>query len=144
MARHIGAALRLKPAQRRAGVGHGLGGGEGFGSDQKQGVFGLQAFEHASQLVPVHIRHKVKTLAWHHKVLQGQHRHLRAQVRAANANVHHNAWIHHLIKDVPTKAEFSKYEWQKDHQENKTGTKEAYSPNKYKLQTKADYESWRP
>ena len=41
-------------------------------------------------------------------------------------------------------SEFSKYEWQKDHQENKTGTKEAYSPNKYKVQTKADYESWHP
>ena len=55
-----------------------------------------------------------------------------------------HAWIHHLIKEVPTKAEFAKYVWQKDHQENKTGTDEAYNPNKYKPQTKADYESWRP
>jgi NADH dehydrogenase len=66
------------------------------------------------------------------------------EVEATKIPPEWHAWIHHLIKDVPTKAEFSKYEWQKDHQENKTGTKEAYSPNKYKLQTKADYESWRP
>jgi len=37
-----------------------------------------------------------------------------------------------------------RYGWQKDHQENKTGTDEAYNPNKYKPQTKSDYESWRP
>jgi len=66
------------------------------------------------------------------------------EVEATKIPPEWHAWIHHLIKDVPTKAEFSKYEWQKDHQENKTGTKEAYSPNKYKVQTKTDYESWRP
>ena len=66
------------------------------------------------------------------------------EVEATKIPPEWHAWIHHLIKEVPTKAEFLKYEWQKDHQENKTGTKEAYSPNKYKVQTKADYESWRP
>jgi NADH dehydrogenase len=66
------------------------------------------------------------------------------EVEATKIPPEWHAWIHHLIKEVPTKAEFSKYEWQKDHQENKTGTKKAYSPNKYKVQTKADYESWRP
>jgi NADH:ubiquinone oxidoreductase subunit len=66
------------------------------------------------------------------------------EVEATKIPPEWHAWIHHLIKEVPTKAEFLKYEWQKDHQENKTGTKAAYSPNKYKVQTKADYESWRP
>ena len=66
------------------------------------------------------------------------------EVEATKIPPEWHAWIHHLIREVPTKAEFSKYEWQKDHQENKTGTKEAYSPNKYNLQTKPDYESWRP
>ena len=66
------------------------------------------------------------------------------EVEATKIPPEWHAWIHHLIKEVPTKAEFSKYEWQKGHQENKTGTKEAYSPNKHKVQTKADYESWRP
>ena len=66
------------------------------------------------------------------------------EVEATKIPPEWHAWIHHLIKEVPTKAEFSKYEWQKDHQENMTGTEEAYNPNKYKPQTKADYESWRP
>ena len=39
--------------------------------------------------MPVHIRHKVKSLAQCHEVLQRQHGHLRPQVRAANADVHH-------------------------------------------------------
>ena len=39
--------------------------------------------------MPVHIRHKVKSLARCHEVLQRQHGHLRSQVRAANADVHH-------------------------------------------------------
>ena len=37
----------------------------------------------------VHIRDKVKAFARQHNILQGQHRHLRAQVGAANADVHH-------------------------------------------------------
>lgn len=67
-----------------------------------------------------------------------------SEVEATKIPPEWHAWIHHLIKEIPNKDEFSKYGWQKDHQENKTGTKEAYSPNKYKVQTKADYESWRP
>ena len=67
-----------------------------------------------------------------------------SEVEATKIPPEWHAWIHHLIKEVPTKAEFAKYGWQKDHQENKTGTHEAYNPNKYKSQTKADYESWRP
>ena len=67
-----------------------------------------------------------------------------SEVEATKIPPEWHAWIHHLIKEIPSKGEFSKYGWQKDHQENKTGTKEAYSPNKYKVQTKADYESWRP
>jgi NADH dehydrogenase len=67
-----------------------------------------------------------------------------SEVEATKIPPEWHAWIHHLIKDTPTKADFSKYDWQKDHEENKTGTEEAYNPNKYRPQTKADYESWRP
>ena len=67
-----------------------------------------------------------------------------SEVEATKIPPEWHAWIHHLIKEVPTKTEFAKYGWQKDHQENKTGTDKAYNPNKYKPQTKADYESWRP
>ena len=67
-----------------------------------------------------------------------------SEVEATKIPPEWHAWIHHLIKEIPNKDEFSKYGWQKDHQENKTGTEDAYNPNKYKSQSKADYESWRP
>jgi NADH dehydrogenase len=43
-----------------------------------------------------------------------------SEVEATKIPPEWHAWIHHLIKEVPTKADFSKYGWQKDHQENKT------------------------
>ena len=36
-----------------------------------------------------------------------------SEVEATKIPPEWHAWIHHLIKEVPTKAEFTKYEWQK-------------------------------
>lgn len=60
-----------------------------------------------------------------------------------------NAWLRHTIKDFPKN--IAKYDWQKDHEPNYTGTKIAYHPlinhtdNTIK-HTKyvGDYESWKP
>ena len=41
-----------------------------------------------------------------------------SEVEATKIPPEWHAWIHHLIKEVPTKADFSKYDWQKDHHEN--------------------------
>ena len=43
-------------------------------------------------------------------------------------------WIHHTINEVP-KEEAAKFHWQKDHSQNKTGTKDAYRPNKISKKT---------
>ena len=37
-------------------------------------------------------------------------------------------WIHFLIEKIPSKTE-KKFGWQKQHQENLTGTKKAYKPD---------------
>ena len=37
-------------------------------------------------------------------------------------------WIHHLIKNKPLNDE-NKFRWQKEHEENLTGTAEAYKPD---------------
>ena len=37
-------------------------------------------------------------------------------------------WIHFLIENIPSKSE-KKFVWQKQHQENFTGTKKAYKPD---------------
>ena len=89
VARHIAPALRVKPRQGRARVGHGLGRSEGLGCDEEQRALGPQALEHMVQLVPVHIRHKVKALAGGAELFERAHGHVRAQVRSTNANVHH-------------------------------------------------------
>ena len=44
-------------------------------------------------------------------------------------------WIHHTIDKIPNNNE-RKYLWQKEHLENKTGTKESYRPTKIKKDDK--------
>jgi len=52
-------------------------------------------------------------------------------------------WIHHTIDKIPDNNE-KKYLWQKEHSENKTGTKESYRPTKIKKDDKLKkYESWK-
>ena len=52
-------------------------------------------------------------------------------------------WIHHTIDKIPNNNE-SKYLWQKEHLENKTGTKESYRPTKIKKDNKIKkYETWK-
>ena len=52
-------------------------------------------------------------------------------------------WMHHTIDKVPDNSE-KKYSWQKNHLENKTGTKESYKPIKIKKDDKLKkYETWK-
>ena len=53
-------------------------------------------------------------------------------------------WMHHTIDKVPDEKNEKKYSWQKDHSENKTGTKESYKPVKIaKNNIKKKYETWK-
>jgi NADH:ubiquinone oxidoreductase subunit len=52
-------------------------------------------------------------------------------------------WMHHTTDKIPDKNE-KKHIWQKDHQENRTGLKDAYNPIKIKKNNKLKkYESWK-
>tara|TARA_X000001036_G_scaffold308682_1_gene287345 strand:+ start:1711 stop:2061 length:351 start_codon:yes stop_codon:yes gene_type:complete len=52
-------------------------------------------------------------------------------------------WMHHTIDKIPDKDE-KKYIWQKDHLENKTGSKDSYKPVKIKKDSKfKKYETWK-
>lgn len=61
----------------------------------------------------------------------------------------HYNWLHHTSDEFPL-SEGLKYDWQKPHQHNLTGTKMAYRPagHVYKggVRPKAtgDYEAWKP
>ncbi|MDC0937727.1 NADH-ubiquinone oxidoreductase subunit NDUFA12 family protein [Pelagibacteraceae bacterium] len=53
-------------------------------------------------------------------------------------------WIHHTIDKIPDTKTEKKHSWQKNHAENKTGTKDSYRPVKIKkndIQKK--YETWK-
>ncbi len=52
-------------------------------------------------------------------------------------------WMHHTTNEIPSK-ENKRFLWQKDHQENLTGTENSYKPNKIeKSDNQKKYESWK-
>ena len=52
-------------------------------------------------------------------------------------------WMHHTTDKVPSDNE-KKYNWQKEHSENKTGSKNAYKPIKIKKNDKIKkYDTWK-
>ena len=55
-------------------------------------------------------------------------------------------WIHYQTDTNPSRSEIKKYSWQTPHSENKTGTSDAYKPNKITNKQKdfKKYESWKP
>ena len=56
------------------------------------------------------------------------------------------SWIHHTTDRTPFDKIEKKYSWQKPHQDNQTGSKKAYKPNKIIKKTKEfqKYETWKP
>ena len=58
-----------------------------------------------------------------------------------------HSWIHFLRRDIPSD-DMKKFSWQKQHEENLTGTKKAYKPegslaSNLKTNMKK-YETWKP
>ena len=64
-------------------------------------------------------------------------------IEATKINSDWFMWMHHTIDKIPNDNE-EKYIWQKEHLENKTGTKYAYKPIKIKKNNKLKkYETWK-
>ena len=53
------------------------------------------------------------------------------------------SWIHFTRNKIENVHQLNKYNWQKNHKSNQTGTKDAYSPSKNKNATKKKYTSWK-
>ena len=71
-------------------------------------------------------------------------------IEASKIPSHWHAWLHKSI-DSPPLDYTHKYDWQKNHEPNFTGTKNAYFPNSHPLsksydpkKNEKDYESWTP
>jgi NADH:ubiquinone oxidoreductase subunit len=53
------------------------------------------------------------------------------------------SWIHFTNNKIENKHTLKKYDWQKPHQSNQTGTDNAYYPNKNDEQIKKRYKTWK-
>ena len=53
------------------------------------------------------------------------------------------SWIHHINNKIENSHELKKYNWQKEHEPNPTGTNKAYNPNKNNDATKKKYSTWK-
>ena len=51
-------------------------------------------------------------------------------------------WMHHTVNETPN-INNVKYNWQKKHEQNLTGTQKAYKPNKITKKIKKKYETWK-
>jgi len=53
------------------------------------------------------------------------------------------SWMHYTQNKIENIHNFEKYNWQKPHQSNQTGTENSYHPNKNNEKNKKKYESWK-
>ena len=51
--------------------------------------------------------------------------------------------MHHTPNKIEKNHDLKKFNWQKPHQPNLTGTESAYYPNKNKNATNKKYKSWK-
>ena len=65
------------------------------------------------------------------------------EIDASKIPVEWYSWIHFTPNKIENNHDLKKYEWQKPHQPNLTGTESAYYPNKNKDGNKKKYSSWK-
>tara|TARA_Y100000817_G_scaffold67691_1_gene51345 strand:- start:48 stop:428 length:381 start_codon:yes stop_codon:yes gene_type:complete len=70
----------------------------------------------------------------------------KGEINASKIDSDWFSWIHYQTDKIPSENPEKKHIWQKPHKENKTGTSEAYKPNKITNKNKdfKKYESWKP
>ena len=65
------------------------------------------------------------------------------EIDASKIPVEWYSWMHFTKNKIEKNHDLQKYEWQKPHQPNLTGTSLAYYPNKKKNALKKKYNSWK-
>ena len=64
------------------------------------------------------------------------------EVDASKIPVEWYSWMHFTPNKIEKDHELKKFDWQKPHQPNLTGTESAYYPNKNKNASNKKYKSW--
>ena len=69
----------------------------------------------------------------------------KSDVEATKINTDWYLWMHHTVDKIPDEiSKKNKFKWQKNHLENKTGTKESYKAVQIKKNNvKKKYETWK-
>ena len=65
------------------------------------------------------------------------------EIDASKIPVEWFSWIHFTSNKIEKNHDLKKYNWQKPHQSNLTGTDSAYYPNKEKNAAEKKYKSWK-
>ena len=65
------------------------------------------------------------------------------EIDASKIPVEWYSWMHFTQNKIEKEHDLKKYQWQKPHQHNLTGTDSAYYPNKNKDAIKKKYKSWK-
>ena len=65
------------------------------------------------------------------------------EIDASKIPIEWYSWMHFISNKIEKKHDLNKYNWQKPHQFNQTGTENAYHPNKNNEQIKKKYSSWK-
>ena len=53
------------------------------------------------------------------------------------------SWMHHMNNKIENDHNLKKYDWQKEHLPNQTGSENSYHPKKYHNAVKKKYKSWK-
>ena len=65
------------------------------------------------------------------------------EIDASKIPIEWYSWIHFTNNRIENNHDLEKYDWQKPHLSNQTGTKNAYHPNRNNEQIKKKYSSWK-
>ena len=64
------------------------------------------------------------------------------EIEATKIPIEWYSWIHSIKNKIEDTHQLKKYNWQKKHLSNQTGTNKAYSPKKNKNATTKKYKTW--
>ena len=65
------------------------------------------------------------------------------EIDASKIPIEWYSWIHFTKNKIENFHDLKKYDWQKPHLSNQTGTKNAYHPNKKDVEIKKKYKIWK-
>ena len=65
------------------------------------------------------------------------------EIDASKIPIEWYSWVHFIKNKIENSHDFKKYNWQKPHLSNQTGTKNAYHPNRESNEKSKKYKSWK-